>query len=317
MVSRTMTCLEALKTRIAIATFLIIVPAISGGAESGYREMEELQKAGRKWLETHPIDFKKVKRLESNASSEIRKFWKQMQERLQGEYVVDCAKLKAKAEMILSVLENIEEARPYAVWLKTRMDYFTVAEKIRVTIPPPNRQRRRKRFVPSASVQRRIWREEVEERSPSVGSQHYASQLKPIFVAADIPDELIWLAEVESSFNPVARSPVGAAGLFQFMPATARQYGLSLRPSDERLDPEKSARAAARYLRHLHSRFRSWPLALAAYNAGEGRVSRELEEYEGRTFEDIVAGLPAETQLYVPKIEATIREREGVELKQL
>ncbi len=125
------------------------------------------------------------------------------------------------------------------------------------------------------------------------------------------------MAEVESSFNPKARSPVGAAGLFQLMPATAKQNGLSLFPRDERLQPEKNARAAAQYLKYLHGRFGDWRLALAAYNAGEGRVQRLLQKHKARTFDRIATRLPAETQMYVPKIEATLLRREGLSLAAL
>jgi membrane-bound lytic murein transglycosylase D len=81
---------------------------------------------------------------------------------------------------------------------------------------------------------------------------------------------------------------------------------------DERSHPEKSARAAAQYLRQLHGRFGSWPLALAAYNGGQGRVSRTLKKQNATTFEEIADALPAETRMYVPKVLATIEVRAGI-----
>jgi membrane-bound lytic murein transglycosylase D len=120
---------------------------------------------------------------------------------------------------------------------------------------------------------------------------------------------------VESSMRPDAVSPVGAAGLYQFMPATAERFGLRLRPEDERFDPEKSARAAAQYLRLLHRQFASWPLALAAYNCGEGRVEKTRRRTGATTFGDLSPHLPSETQLYVPKVLAVIERREGRPLR--
>ena len=137
-------------------------------------------------------------------------------------------------------------------------------------------------------------------------------KLRAAFVAEGVPAELAWLAEAESSLNPAARSPVGAKGLFQFMPDTAKSMGLSTWLPDERTDPEKSARAAARYLKQLHGRFGNWALALAAYNAGEGRVSRTLAKSSSKSFTAIAASLPAETRMYVPKVCALIATRTGV-----
>ena len=88
-------------------------------------------------------------------------------------------------------------------------------------------------------------------------------------------------------------------------------------PHRPQLEAEKSARAAARYLRHLHGRFGDWRLALAAYNCGEGRVSGLLKKHRGKSYDDINQFLPVETQMYVPKIEATLRKREKLNLRDL
>jgi membrane-bound lytic murein transglycosylase D len=86
---------------------------------------------------------------------------------------------------------------------------------------------------------------------------------------------------------------------------------------DDRLDPEKNGRAAARYLRRLYSRFEDWRLVLAAYNAGETRVSEILRKDRARSFDAIAHRLPAETQMFAPKVEAVLRQREGVSLNEL
>ena len=103
----------------------------------------------------------------------------------------------------------------------------------------------------------------------------------------------------------------------QLMPATAKERGLNLRPADERLDPEKNARATAKHLRHLYGQFGDWPLALAAYNVGEGRVQGLLQKHKTRSLDRIATRLPAETQMYVPRIEAALRRRESITLAQL
>lgn len=101
------------------------------------------------------------------------------------------------------------------------------------------------------------------------------------------------------------------------MPATARELGLSTTLPDERGNPEKNAGAAALYLKQLHARFGDWPLAIAAYNAGPGRVQRLLASRKGKTFADIADHLPSETRMYVPKVLALLSVRAGVEPGQL
>lgn len=137
-------------------------------------------------------------------------------------------------------------------------------------------------------------------------SGKYGEAIKAAFRAEGVPEDLLWLALVESAFDPTVKSGAGAAGLFQFMPDGARQYGLRLdRWTDERRDPAKSATAAAKYLADLHKRFGTWELALAAYNMGHGALLQAVRKYSTNDFWELArleAGLPWETTLYVPKI---------------
>jgi membrane-bound lytic murein transglycosylase D len=129
--------------------------------------------------------------------------------------------------------------------------------------------------------------------------------LEQILREEEVPTELVGVVLVESGGVSTALSPKGARGIWQFMPGTARRYGLAVTPEvDERTDIYKSTRAAARYLRDLYSQFGSWPLAFAAYNAGEDLVDRAVVRASSRDF-DVIAGaglLPLETVSYVPAV---------------
>ncbi len=171
----------------------------------------------------------------------------------------------------------------------------------------------RNRYVES----KQVWLRKLANRPAPARSAALLPDLKRAFQAEGVPAALVWQAEAESTFNPSARSPAGAVGLYQFMPATAQQFGLSLKPQDERLDALKNARAAAKYLNLLHRRFGNWPLAFAAYNCGQGRVASILSKTGGRTFDDIHDKLPAETRMYVPKIAALVQLRENADLERL
>jgi membrane-bound lytic murein transglycosylase D len=121
-----------------------------------------------------------------------------------------------------------------------------------------------------------------------------------------LPRDLIYLAMVESGFDPGATSLKSAGGVWQFIPGAARAYGLEVSHwVDARRDPERAAEAAARLLKDLYVRFGSWPLAFAAYNAGYGAVLRSIARFNSNDFWELArheAGLPWETTLYVPKI---------------
>ena len=144
--------------------------------------------------------------------------------------------------------------------------------------------------------------------------EKYAAMINAKLDARQMPRELAYLALIESNFNPTARSRVSAVGMWQFMSATARQFGLRVRGGvDERKNPAKSTDAALSYLSQLHDRFGSWYLAAAAYNSGAGTVSKALRKVTGQTrgtdadFFRILPVLPKETQDYVPKLIASAR----------
>ena len=129
-----------------------------------------------------------------------------------------------------------------------------------------------------------------------------------------LPKDLLYLALIESGFSPRATSRVGAGGIWQFMPGTARDYGLEVSEYvDERRDPVRSTHAAVRHLEWLHRQFGSWHLAAAAYNAGDGRVGGVLRQLTGsrggeeKLYWMIRPYLPPETQAYVPKLLAASR----------
>jgi len=280
---------------------------------------EDLLRSAEKWAREN-LDDDALSVLQNLDREKVRQFLADFQRQFQGEYVIDLAPLRDAAHSVLPLLESYEETLPYAVWLRARLDYLDVAGEFRLILPPPKvmpGQRLKSVANPTPEKEREIWIHKIAERPWPNAAKPYITRLKPIFAARRVPPELVWLAEVESSFDPRARSPAGAAGLFQLMPATAAHYGLRTWPFDQRLNPETSAQATAQYLGQLQNRFNDWRLTLAAYNAGERTVGDLLERLKARTFDDIATALPAETQMYVPRFEAILLRREGLNLSQL
>lgn len=118
----------------------------------------------------------------------------------------------------------------------------------------------------------------------------------------DLPYELCYLPVIESALNPIAHSPVGAAGLWQFMPTTGMLYGLEVNSLvDERMDPIAATEAACKFLKNLNADFGDWNLAIAAYNCGPGNVKKAIARSGGKTdFWSIYPYLPRETRSYLP-----------------
>ena len=298
---------------------LLLAGSLFARADDDTVTLPDMIQGAQQWAQEN-LDTNFLNSLPEVDKPEVRQFFRDLQQRFQGDYVLDIAPLRQTAQIILPLLENNEDTQPYAAWLKSQMDYLDVADEIRISIPPPKietNQPPQAIVNPPAQTERELWVKKVLPEPWPDGAKKYVPELKPIFAAQKVPPQLVWLAEVESSFDRRAQSPAGAAGLFQLMPDTAKRFGLSLWPRDERFQPEPSATASAQYLKQLHDRFGDWRLALAAYNCGEGTVQKLLDRYKTRSYDDIAEHLPAETQMYVPRVEAVILQPEGAKLEQL
>jgi len=140
-------------------------------------------------------------------------------------------------------------------------------------------------------------------------SGRYMPMIQAVFAEEGLPRDLAWIAFIESSFLPHARSPRSAQGIWQFMPRTGRQYGLKSNGIvDERSDPEKATRAAARYLSYLHELFGDWYLVMAAYNAGEGKILKAMDRTGARDFWQLAStsSIRNQTKSYVPAFLASV-----------
>jgi soluble lytic murein transglycosylase-like protein len=151
--------------------------------------------------------------------------------------------------------------------------------------------------------------------APAVGlgmarAQRDLPRLRAILVEHGLPGDLVAVPAVESRFQPGVRGRHGERGIWQLRPGTARRFGLQVDAAvDERLRADRATQGAARYLGFLYARYRDWPLALAAYNAGEGRVDRALARRPGATFWELAqkGALPRGSRDYVPKVMAVMR----------
>ncbi len=138
-------------------------------------------------------------------------------------------------------------------------------------------------------------------------SARYIPTMREIFREKNLPEDLVYVAMIESGFNPYAVSWARAVGPWQFMPHTGKLYGLRIDWwVDERKDPVKATYAAAEHLKDLHNLFGSWPLALASYNAGAGKVQRAVLRTRSEDFWDLKASryIRRETKNYIPKFMA-------------
>ena len=138
----------------------------------------------------------------------------------------------------------------------------------------------------------------------------YDARIKSVLAEEGMPEELFYIALIESGLSPTTRSRAGAVGMWQFIKPTAKRYGLRVDWwIDERKDPVKSTRAAGRFFRRLYTRYGSWYMAMAGYNGGEGRIRRAIRKYNTADFWTLAKNsraLRRETRNYVPKYLAAV-----------
>ena len=154
----------------------------------------------------------------------------------------------------------------------------------------------------------------VSTRETLVRARPYLPRVRRIFSKAGLPPSLALLPVIESAFYRQAQGQLDDRGLWQLRVATAQRFGLVVNERrDQRLHPYRATRAAARYLRALHRHYHDWPLALAAYNAGENRVDRARARRPRATFWDLAESglLPRTTTDYVPRFLALVRVTDG------
>jgi membrane-bound lytic murein transglycosylase D len=304
---------------------IALAPIASGrAAEEAPPSLDKLYETGKALFDQFaPEEIKEEYEFPSKAQWD--EFAARLQRSLESDNLAELTAHEGEARMALDALRIFPGYEDYADWLQERIDYIEAAKDVpasppkSVTVPKPSPlptpvpkpsqpSQVADAFVPNYE----LWLQRMKERPLPVQANKLMPTLRAAFIAEGVPAELAWIAEAESTFNPNARSPVGAKGLFQFMPETAKSLGLSTFLPDERTNVEKSAQAAARYLKTLYGKFGDWPLALAAYNAGEGRVRRLLKQKNAETFAEIAGALPSETRMYVPKVCATIAVRAGI-----
>jgi membrane-bound lytic murein transglycosylase D len=309
----------SLAVKLGIAIFILIAGIGLAPAQTNEMDVGELLDAAQQFAQDN-LDPDVLQALQSVDRSKVEDFLNHFQDYLKGDQVLDVAQLKDAANIALPLLDAHEETQPYAAWLRSRLDYFDATDELKLLVLPTPQLKTNQApssLNPSFTTEREVWIKKVLPRPLPKGSEKFVPKLKSIFATERVPSALVWLAEVESGFDASARSPEGAVGMFQLMPETAKDLGLSLLPFDQRKQFEPAGRASAKYLRQLHDQFGDWRLAVAAYNSGPGMVSRLLKRYQTTRYERIAPYLPAETQMYVPKVEATILHREGLELEKL
>lgn len=207
----------------------------------------------------------------------------------------------ASDELVIPTEEQLFKDDPDPVVMSAQI--AVRLKKIQQTIPLDYNEHVQKYITYNTDTKRK------EHIAKMLGrSKKFFPIFEPILAKYGIPDEMKYLAVVESALNPFAVSRAGASGPWQFMYSTALRYELNIsKRVDERRDPYAACEAAAKYLKEMYNFYGNWQLAIASYNCGAGNVNRAIKKAGGSTsFWDIRAYLPAETRAYVPSFIAIV-----------
>ena len=177
---------------------LLLASSLVARAQDDTVTMPELIQDAQQWAQEN-LDTNILNALPEVDDPAVQQFFRDAQQRFQGDYVVDIATLRQEAQTIVLLLESREETLPYAAWLKARMDYLDVADEIRLTIPPPTvetNQPPQPAPNPPPQKERELWVKKVSAVPWPALANEYVPELKPVFTAQNIPPELVWVAEV-------------------------------------------------------------------------------------------------------------------------
>jgi len=167
----------------AFGMFVLLLAGLPvARAEDDTITLPEIVQGAQQWADEN-LDTNVLAVLQNVDQQKVEQFFRQVQQQFQGEYVVNLAPLKAAAETFVPLLESHPETQPYGVWLKTRLDYFQVADEIRMSIPPPKIETNRPPPPvpnPSPFTEREIWIKKVTNRSLPPGAGDFPAQLKPV-----------------------------------------------------------------------------------------------------------------------------------------
>ena len=302
--------------KIVVLAGIALAGAVSMTAQTpppsaGQAQPDDLYQRGQQLFDQFaPPDVKQ--QYEFPTKAQFDDFIARLQRALDDGSLADLAEYESQAQAALAILRAVPDQTDLADWLGTRLDEIDEAGAITKGGSGAAGPRERPTELAVRIPYYDQWLARERTKPEPANAAALMPRLRRDFAAEGVPPEIAWLAEAESSLDSSARSPSGARGLFQLKADTAHDLGLSTFLPDERTDPDKSARAAARYLRGLGKEFGSWPLAFAAYNAGSGRVKRLLEERHASDFAGIAEALPSGTRMYVPKVCALIAVRAGV-----
>jgi len=223
--------------------------------------------------------------------------------------------MRSEDAVLLAVLLSACGTAPHrAPGLRPPDEVARVAPRVVPAPPPPAREIDPLPCTAGSKID--AWERKLRTRRASADRAALARgaavipRLKVLVADAGLPPSLALLPAIESGFRPGLRGRAGELGLWQLRPRTARRFGLVVTAArDDRVALDRATHAAARYLGLLHERYDDWPLALAAYNAGEARIDRALARRPGATFWQLAdAGLlPTHTASFVPRFFALAR----------